>query len=112
MRRSTLTAIFLVATTLAASAAPDVATPVCAQANVLELVRNRLKHAGQPGFLEAGSIGQMPSGRDDLVYCAVRVHTVEYATPSLGPVQTDVVRVYRYALELRRNGIFLLPPRE
>ena len=82
---------------------------VCGLSRVLEAVQERLSRAGQPVALEAGSAGQVPGERADLVYCAVRVHTTIYDTPRLGRVPADLVQVYQYSLELRRNGIFLLP---
>jgi hypothetical protein len=110
MRRLALAAALLPIGVSSVSAAPDLPRPVCAQSQVLQLVRERLRQAGQPGVLEIGSIGQAPNGRD-LVNCAVRVHTLEYNTPRLGPAPTDVVSIYRYTLELRRNAVFLLPQR-
>lgn len=83
--------------------------PVCGLSRVLEAVQERLSRAGQPVVLEAGSAGQVPGERADLVYCAVRVHTTVYDTPRLGRVPADVVQVYQYSLEMRRNGIFLMP---
>ncbi len=111
MRRPALTAALLLAAVVPAAAGTDLPTPVCAQSEVLQLVREQLQHAGQPGVLEADSVGQVASGRDNLVYCAVRIHTVAYDTPRAGPLPIDVVSVYQYALELRRNGVFLLPRR-
>jgi hypothetical protein len=85
------------------------APAVCGQAHVLEAVQARLSRAGQPVEVEAGSAGQVPGARGDVVYCAVRVRTAVYDTPRLGVAPAVVVQDYRYALELRRNGVFLLP---
>ena len=85
------------------------ATAVCGQDRVLEAVRQRLSHAGEPAAIEPGSADQVPGGRPGVINCAVRLHKAIYDTPRLGPVPADEVQVYQYKLELRRNGIFLLP---
>lgn len=103
--------MFLLALFFIGSAYPAVEPPaaVCGQSRVLEAVQQRLSRAGQPVLVEHGSAGQVPGERVDIVYCAVRVHTIRYDTPRFGPTPVDDVRVYNYTLELRRNGIFLLP---
>lgn len=95
---------------LATSCAPaEPPPPVCGLSRVLEAVQERLSRAGQPVALEAGSAMQAPGSRVDLVYCAVRTHSTFYDTPRLGRAPADAVQVYPYSLELRRNGIFLMP---
>ncbi len=101
--------MILLAVTGPALAATEPPAAVCGQARVLEAVRQRLARAGQPVVIEAADVGQVPGGRAGTVNCAVRLHTAIYDTPRLGPVPADVVEVYRYSLELRRNGVFLLP---
>ncbi len=83
--------------------------PACGQPRVLEAVEARLSRAGQRVAVEPGSAGQVPGLRRDVVYCAVRVRTAVYDTPRFGPRPAELVEEYRYALELRRNGVFLLP---
>ena len=104
-----LPALLLMLAGSPAHAAMEPPAAVCGQSRVLEAVQRRLSTAGQPVAIEEGSAGQIPGERPGIVYCAVRVHTAIYDTVRLGLVPADLVRVYQYALELRRNGIFLLP---
>lgn len=89
--------------------AAEVVPPVCGAPEVLQLVSERLGRAGTPTVIEVGSVGQAPGARPDLVNCAVRVHVAVYDTNRGGMQPVEVVRVYQYGLELRRNGAFLLP---
>ena len=102
-------ALLLILISGTALAAGDPPAAVCGQARVLEAVAQRLRVAGQPVVVEAGSAGQVPGERPGIVYCAVRLHSAIYDTVRVGQTPVDVVRVYQYALEMRRNGVFLLP---
>jgi hypothetical protein len=92
-----------------AFAEPGPPAGACSQAKVLEAVQDRLRQAGQPARLEPGSVGQMPGTQPGIVHCAVRVHATVYDTPHHGRVPVETVQNYQYSLELRKNGIFLLP---
>lgn len=104
-----LPALLLIVTGGTALAAGDPPAAVCGQARVLEAVAQRLRVAGQPVVVEAGSAGQVPGERPGIVYCAVRLHSAVYDTVRVGQLPVDVIQVYRYALEMRRNGVFLMP---
>lgn len=94
------------------SAAPALAGepgPVCGQKPVLRLVAETLQRAGQPAWIEPGSVGEAPGPRPGLVNCAVRVHRPFHDTNARGRLPLETVSVYQYTLELRRNGVFLQP---
>ena len=80
--------------------------PACSQPDVLRIVAERLSRAGQPVVLEEDGVGELSDGTNR-VRCAVRVHTTVYDTSQPGG-RFDRVYVYQYALELRRNGVFVL----
>lgn len=103
--------MFILALFLASGALADEVQPaaVCGQSHVLQAVEARLSRAGQPVVVEPGSVGQISGPEVGLVYCAVRVRQAVYNTPRYGTAPVDVVQEYRYSLELRRNGVFLLP---
>jgi len=79
--------------------------PVCGRPGVLRQLTFELRRAGRPLYLEASPIGQVSDGK--VIHCAVRAHAVAYDTNHYGSLALDQVAVVQYALELRRNGIFL-----
>src|SRR3954453_7799130 len=92
---------------LASEAADLRPGPVCARPEVLALLTENLKRAGQPFALEAAGIGEVPGATPGHVLCAVRVHRTVYDVPRYGVVPIDEPSVVQYTLELRQNGIFL-----
>lgn len=89
--------------------APVPPPPVCAQPEVLQLLSERMRHAGRGQLVEPGSINERPGSRPGLVHCAARVEVATYDITRFGSVPVITVNVVQYAVELRRNGVFLLP---
>ena len=94
---------------LLAACAPVPPPPVCAQREVLQLLAERLGHAGQGQFIEPDSVNERPGERPGLAYCAVRVQTATYDISRFGPAPVITIGIVQYAVEMRTNGAFLLP---
>ncbi len=94
---------------LLGSCAPVPPPPVCGQPEVLLLLGERLDRAGRGQVIEPGSVNQAPGATPDRLRCAARVRTASYDTNRFGPTPAITVGIVSYGVELRRNGVFLLP---
>ena len=103
--RLTLLLAALVAAAGAARADDD-GSPVCGRPAVIERVQAMLRRAGRPLLLDPLA-GELSGGPGPTVHCAINGHMPTYDTNHHGMQPIDASFVVRYALELRRNGIFL-----
>ncbi len=98
--------ILAVWSTVAWPAAAQVTGPVCGSPDVLAVVAEMLHRTGQAIIIDTAA-AEAPAAQPGVVRCAVRVHTLFHDTNRFGPVAADQVRTYRYAITLRKNGIFV-----
>lgn len=104
----TLVTLGLICTALDACA-PVPPPPVCGQPEVLRLVAERVERAGRGQVIEPGSVNQAPGATPDRLRCAVLVQTAIYDTNRFGRAPAIGIESVQYAVELRHNGVFLLP---
>lgn len=88
------------------AAAPVRAGSVCNQPEVVELVATLLREAGRPMAFDR-AVGELSSGTDRVVHCAVHGQMLAYDTNQQGMQPIDASFVVQFTLELRQNGIFL-----
>ncbi len=105
MGRLGATALILAASTAAAMAGE--ASPICSRPAVLAEIREALREAGRPIVFDPVPVAELSDTSGRLVTCAAQVHVTGYDSERYGQVPLQVPFVVRYALELRRNGIFL-----
>lgn len=101
-------AFFIAAACLLAGpvTAADMAQPICGSREVLAVVAERLQRAGQEMIIDRAA-AEVPGLQRGTVRCAVRVQTLFHDTSRFGIAPADEVRLYRYVLTLRKNGIFV-----
>ncbi len=95
--------------------APPPPVPVCAQPDVLRQVYENVHKRGQVLVLEAPPVNEVSTGtaldltpdHPPLAQCAVRGHTLGYDTNRYGASPVHESFILRYAVELRRNGMFV-----
>lgn len=106
MMRPLLVAVLLSTQSCAAESLPEF---VCARPEVLQLVGERIHHAGQPVILDPATVGQRPGLRPNTVQCAILMQIAVYDTPRDGAFPEYRTSTYQYTLDLHQNGIFLSP---